>query len=96
MPCNTQSDIPTLWWYLLDSVDGISELACGLQYAIGSCYDRDQDCMMLIAERVHDRLTPRLFHDDTNAMVVGGGMGEVPYFGGMITPCFAPAEFLMN
>ncbi len=52
--------------------------------------------MVLIAERVRDALTPHFFHDDTNAIVVGGSMGEVPCFGGMITPRFAPAGFLMN
>jgi hypothetical protein len=39
---------------------------------------------------------PNFFHDDMNAMVVGGGMGEVPCFGGMIPPCFVLAGFLMN
>jgi hypothetical protein len=80
----------------LDSVDGICETACGLQDAIGSCYDRDRDCMMLIAECVSDAFTPCFFHDDMNATVVGGSMAEVPSFGGMITPHFASAGFLMN
>ena len=80
----------------MDSVDGIGETACGLQYAIGSCYDWDRDNMMLIAECVRDAFTPHIFHDDTNATVVGGGMGEVPCFGGMITPRFGLAGFLMN
>ena len=71
----------------MDSIDGIGKMACSLQDEIGSCYDRDRDRMMLIAERVRDAFTPRFFHDDTNAMVVGGSMGEVPCFGGMITPC---------
>jgi hypothetical protein len=52
--------------------------------------------MMLIVERAHDAFTPRIFYDDTNATVVDGGMGEVPCFGGMITPRFASAGFLMN
>jgi hypothetical protein len=71
-------------------------MACGRQYAIGSCYDQNRDCMMLIAERVRDAFTPCICHDDTNAMVVGGGMGEVPCFGGMITLRFLLAGFLMN
>jgi hypothetical protein len=52
--------------------------------------------MVLIAEYVRDMLTPHVFHDDTNATVVGGGMGELPSFGGMIAPCFAPAGLLMT
>jgi hypothetical protein len=52
--------------------------------------------MMLIAERVRDVFIPRILHDGTNAGVVGGSMGEVPCFGGMITPLFALAGFLMN
>ncbi len=81
---------------LLDFVDGISKTTCGLQYAIGGCDGQDRDRMMLVAERVRDTFTPRIFHDDTNAMVVSGGMGEVPCFGGMITPRFASAGLLMN
>jgi hypothetical protein len=65
-------------WCLLDSVDGVGELACSLQDAIGSCYDWGRNRMALIAERVCDMLTPPVLHDDTNAMVVSGGMGEVP------------------
>ena len=80
----------------MDSVDGICETACGLQYAFGGHYGQDRNCMMLILEHVHDAFTPRIFHDDTNATVVGGSMGEVPCFGGMITPLFALAGFLMN
>ncbi len=80
----------------MDFVDGIGKTVCGLQDAIGSCYDWNRDCVILIAERVHDTFTPRFFHDDTNAMVVGGGMGEVPCFGSMITPHFELAGFLMH
>jgi hypothetical protein len=80
----------------LDSVDGISKMVCGIQDVIGSCNDWYQDCMMLIAEGVCDAFTPCVFHDDTNAMVVGSGMGEVPCFGGMITSHFASSGFLMN
>ncbi len=52
--------------------------------------------MMLVLERVCDAFTSRVFHDDTNATVVGGGMGEVPCFTGMITPGFAPSGFLVH
>jgi hypothetical protein len=69
---------------------------CVASYAIGGCYGRDRDCMMFIVERVRDAFTPRIFHDDTNAMVVGGGLGEVPCFGGMMTLHFGLAGFLMN
>jgi hypothetical protein len=41
---------------------------------------------MLISECVCDMFTLRIFYDDTNTTVASGGMGEVPYFGGMITP----------
>jgi hypothetical protein len=51
-----------VWWCLLDSFDGISETVCGLQDAIGSCYDRDRYHMMLIAERVRDAFATRFFH----------------------------------
>ncbi len=34
--------------------------------------------MVLIADRVCDAFISCVLHDDTNAMVVGGGMGEVP------------------
>ena len=40
--------------------------------------------MMLVSERVRDAFTSRVFHDYTNATVEGGGMGEVPCFGGMM------------
>jgi hypothetical protein len=69
---------------------------CVASYAIGGCYGRDRDCMMFIAEHVRDSFTPRIFHDDTNAMVVGSDMGEVPCFGGMMTLHFGWAGFLMN
>jgi hypothetical protein len=52
--------------------------------------------MFLVSEHVHDTFTSRVFHDYTNAMVVGGGMGEVPCFGSMITPGFALVRFLMH
>ncbi len=52
--------------------------------------------MMLVLEHVRDAFIPRVFHNDTNATVVGGGMREVPCFGGMITPGFALAGFLMH
>jgi hypothetical protein len=71
-------------------------MVCGLQYTIGDCYGRDRDHMMLISEPVRDAFTACVFHDDTNSTAVGGGMGEVPCFGGMITPCFALAGFLMH
>jgi hypothetical protein len=45
---------------------------------------------------VSDVFTPCIFHDDTNAMAVVGGMGEVPCFGSMITPHFVLAGFLMH
>jgi hypothetical protein len=80
----------------LDTFDGICKMACGLQYAIGGCYGQDRDHMMLVSEHVCDTFTSRVFHDDTNATVVGGSMGEVPCFGGMITPSFASAGFLMH
>ncbi len=51
---------------------------------------------MMVLERVRDAFTSCVFHDDMNAVVVGGGIGEVPYFGGMITPSFASAGFLMH
>jgi hypothetical protein len=63
---------------------------------IGSRCDRDQDGMVLIAEHVHDAFTTHVLHDDSNALVVGGGMGDVPCFGGMIAQRFAPAELLVN
>ncbi len=59
-------------------------------------YDRDWDCMVLIVEHVCDVFASHVLHDDQNKMVVGGGMGEVPYFGGMMAPRFAPARYLMN
>jgi hypothetical protein len=96
VPAKTLDHCHLVRWCLLDSVNGISERKCGLQDAISSCYDRDRDCMMLIAEHVRDAFTPSFFCDDINATVVGGSMGEVPYFGGMITPCFASARFLKN
>ena len=80
----------------MDSVDGIGKTVCGLQYAIGGCYGRDRDPMMLIVECVCDAFTPHIIYDDTNAMVVGGDMGEVSCFGRMITPRFALDGFLMN
>jgi hypothetical protein len=85
-----------VWWSLLESFYGICKTACGLQYAIGGRYGWERDCMMLVSERVRDAFTSRVFHDDTNATVVGGGMGEIPCFGGMITPGFALAGCLMH
>jgi hypothetical protein len=35
-------------WCLLDSFYGTCETTCSLQYAIGGCYGRDRDCMMLV------------------------------------------------
>jgi hypothetical protein len=52
--------------------------------------------MMLVLELVSDTLASRVFHDDTNAMVVGASMGEVPCFGSMIPPSFALAGLLMH
>ncbi len=83
-------------WCLLDSIDGIGKMACGLQDVLNSCYGWDRDCMMLVVEHVHDAFTTRFFHDGTNARVVGSSMGQVPCFGGMITPHFALAGFLIN
>jgi hypothetical protein len=83
-------------WCLLDSFYGIWETARGLQYAIGGCYGWDRDRMMLVLKHICDAFTSRVFHDDTNATVVGSGMGEVPCFGGMITPGFASVGFLMH
>jgi hypothetical protein len=85
-----------VWWCLLYSVDGVGKAPCGLQDAIGSFYDRDRDCMVLIAECARGAFASCVLHDDTNAPVVGGGMGEVPSFGGMIAPRFVLAGFLMN
>jgi hypothetical protein len=83
-------------WHLLDSVDGIGEVPCGLHDTISSCYDWDWDCMVLIAERVRDTFASCVLHDDPNSTGVGGGMGELPCFGGMTAPRFALAGFLAN
>jgi hypothetical protein len=80
-------------WGFLDSVDRRGEACSGVEDPVCGHDLRDRDGMVIVPEGVGDALATGVGHQNSDAAVVVWRVGQIPCFGGVVSPSAASVGF---